>query len=415
MKRNAMKYLAITACVGAVAIVVVLAYLLGEDGSSERRPDVPLAAPEASAKGADLRKPTDEEGVVDVSEGLLDDITDELDISIAEEVPGEPATDAVRSLLQDEMVLKIVETRVAAIEQIGIYHLIRDEVRAKVLAEYGAVTLDTIAEFLKVATKIEEKFWAEGGFESRAALAELYEARALLEMCLEADPGNEPVHREYIDVLWAGWPVGHNRLQGGTAHEGLWLWRHRYDLYEAILPLWEDYLAKCETLPREDFGYATDLLFWALPVKPLPAQPEERAAVLGDLRKLDVPPPDEFLAFCERGGISTEKMLEIAERGAVIAEQSGMDRVAQQFREYAQWVKEGARKQEKVRPSMLLFTEPQDLYPSVYDWWSYIFGRGQSWQGPSARDAKRLDDEEMTVYINEKLDAEDARLGRTRD
>jgi len=115
--------------------------------------------------------------------------------------------------------------------------------KAKLGAELGAIDDERIPSLVDKARDLEEEFWEKGDFEDPASFEHIYQARALLETCLDAKPANEPALRMLLEVLQAGWPLilaqkDMNRFAAATRARQMLVGRNFEGLYAMWGPIW---------------------------------------------------------------------------------------------------------------------------------------------------------------------------------
>ena len=149
--------------------------------------------------------------------------------------------------------------------------------KEKVRQEYGDITTAMVPELVARSSVLKEQFWDAGDFNSPASFQAIYEARAMLELCLKVAPNDEKALRELCDVIMSGWPAVH--VDGASAEVERRSMEGRNTIYAPLKRLWEEHISKKEEVSFDDLLLAYDFVHWAS----LPA--ESLGPALSELRK----------------------------------------------------------------------------------------------------------------------------------
>ncbi len=276
---------------------------------------------------------------------------------------------------------KVVNERFDMFGEVGSYHLQRERLKEEIAAKYGEITAERVDELAGTAEELEERFWAEGDFKNASSFAAIFEARALLEACLEVSPTNEAALREYVEVLWSGWPYSGAGSGRSVAEEWEFRYQHKYDLVQALITLWDERLSKKETLSNADLALAFDLtraLHWQ--------KVAADSALDEEFRRLNPNPSAQILEL-HRNGFTVEKIMEIAKRAREIALSTGeeTEEAALFFGDVIEMVNSGARLGSPSGEPWRHVQEDITIYPDFYTQAWVGWGRGKGWIGPAKR------------------------------
>lgn len=159
--------------------------------------------------------------------------------------------------------------------ELPVYSEIRDALKAEILAAEGEITKEATPGLVARAEELKETFWEMGDFDDISSFDHIYEARAVLELCLEADPKDEGALRQLVEVLQSGWPYLLTpkeimRLDGksDTADEKKLYERNFegfYGSYEPLWTLWETHVSRRADPTLDDLAVACALIRSGMP------------------------------------------------------------------------------------------------------------------------------------------------------
>lgn len=256
--------LTVIALIALPAVAVVIMFLL--NGSEPRE----SAALETAEPATETPSQTDEAVPADPVD---DDI-------ISAEIMKETLDDAVDMAIkvsEEEMAAQRKKERKAAriaeyarrretAKQLTAYRDLEKDLKERILAEFGEVTPENVGTLVERARQLEQAFWNSGDFDNVGAFDHINEARAILELCLEAEATNETALRAMVQVISSGWPnLFHNydpeldRTIYGRSSE------RNAILYKCLWTLWEHHIRDKVNPTFEDLCVVDNLSYASLP------------------------------------------------------------------------------------------------------------------------------------------------------
>lgn len=170
--------------------------------------------------------------------------------------------EAQRALMNDPeaqwaAIEKVEDLFLAAFDALENYREVREQLVGEIAEEYGPVTAGRVPALVDEAAGMEERFWLEGDFTKLASFDYIYRARALLELCVEADPYSEDALRGLSQVIQSGWPSLRTTYGPQVYVENI---RRAKDVYVVLHQLWQNCLSKREAKDFWDIAYAYDFM-----------------------------------------------------------------------------------------------------------------------------------------------------------
>lgn len=255
------------AVLGVLAILAVTAVVMVLRRAPQTSP-----TPPASPQQEPSRTGVDDAAAPQAPDDLTTEDVDAEDALLAEAVRERtsdaagllPQTkpEAKRDLMNDPeakqaAISKVNDLFLSAFEQLEDYDDARERLVGEITEEYGPVTADSAPALVDEAAGLAEQFWLEGDFTNLESFDHIYRARALLELCVEADPYSEDALRALSQVVRSGWPSLPRTDQAKVYVENI---RRAKDLYVVLNQLWQNCLSKREATDFRDIAYAYDLM-----------------------------------------------------------------------------------------------------------------------------------------------------------
>jgi len=255
-----------------------------------------------------------------------------------------------------------------------LYQDVEAQVKEKMIAEFGPVTVEAVPDLMERSIAFKEEFWSNGDFDHLENFDVICKSRALLEICLDADPENEKVLRELIDVLHSGWPKAVSTEYASDklrfAH-----YMHKYDLAIALERLYSEHLSRRDTATVRELTYVFDLVTycWRSPDEPGKFEP---------LLNHFVTAPSERIKEYGLPDVSNKVGIAAAEWAVSCAEKEGpaWERYAGIFRPMIEEMKKGERPSLAHFRTMLMGRPRCTMDPTAVR----LTGRGRSFLGPAA-------------------------------
>ena len=170
-----------------------------------------------------------------------------------------------------------MERRKVAIMATPPYADEKDSIQSDIIAAEGEITPEKIPALVELALGLSETFWEKGDFDDAANLDGIYRARAILDLCLEADPDSEEAMWAMIEVAESGWPhfmgsADHARFRNSPDAEDVReLFDRSYEGWhlaqDVTWQLWEKHVQKKTDPSRDDLAVATYLLLQGRPMQ----------------------------------------------------------------------------------------------------------------------------------------------------
>jgi len=319
MPRNLSRNAVLALCIAAVVIAAVVVLLWTKPEPAE---------PEDHSNGEEPRADALAGAQADNATEPADDVDDELlqeHLSSLVEAPDTPRPAVARILEESKENMRekhaTQDARFATIQkyftEVPLYGQIESGIKEALLAEYGPITAAKVPTLLNNAITLKEAFWGNGDFDHLENFDVICKSRALLELSLEADPSNEAVLTELIDVLLSGWPKTLSMEYDSERLDFAHL-QHKYDIRVAIERLWTEHVSKRDAATPQDMAYALDLLVYCW------TDAEELRKYESMAKNLGLQPREGFLGVL-RKSVTSRQDLTIVEWAIAHAEKMGSE------------------------------------------------------------------------------------------
>ena len=274
-------YLCALTLVAIVAGVLVFRLAWPDNGSevAQGGNGETIEAPSTDVGPEDTAGTQTEKVTGDGAAAESDDLTEETEEileDVAEKVAPkkDPLSHPVGSMLSLRQ--KAAEKRKKVKLALTPYAEKKEELYKKIAAKWD-LTPESVPAMIEAALKLNEEFWQAGDFDDVASFDYIYEARAILETCLEVDPQSEKALWAAVEVAEAGWPM----ILSGEEFKRYDSWTEFDNKADAIniasmnmtkalrWKLWSEHVREKKDLTVDDLALGMAVLKKGPPIRPL--------------------------------------------------------------------------------------------------------------------------------------------------